>query len=86
MKSMTYYEAALTVLRSARRPLTTREITERAIDTGLVTPRGKTPHATMAARLYRRASNDAELVKIEVPGDGRAKRGSVRWTLRQTDS
>jgi hypothetical protein len=28
---MTYYEAALQILRSARRPLTTREITDRAL-------------------------------------------------------
>lgn len=81
---MTYYEAALHVLRCAQHPLTTREITDRAIDRGLITPRGKTPHATMAARLYLRGSNDPQLVKHELPGNGRAKRGSVFWALRKS--
>jgi HB1, ASXL, restriction endonuclease HTH domain len=79
---MTYYEAALQILRSARHPLTTREITNRAIERALITPSGKNPYATMAARLYVRARNDPELLKLEAPGNGRAKRGSVRWTLR----
>jgi hypothetical protein len=77
----TYYEAAIQVLRSARRPLTTREITARAVETGLITPAGKTPDATMSAALYVHTHKDATLTKIEEPGNGRAKRGSVRWTL-----
>ena len=81
---MTYQEAALQILRSARHPLTTREITDRAIRRGLIIPRGKTPDRTMAARLYTRARNDPELVKLQSPGNVRAKRGSVRWTLRST--
>ena len=83
---MTYYEAAIQVLRSARDPLTTREITDRAIEIGLITPTGKTPHATMAAELYLRVRNDPELVKIEDPGPYRAKQGSVRWALRPADA
>ena len=83
-RGMTYYEAALLVLRSARHPLTAREILDRARERGLITPRGKTPHETMTSRLYVQARTDRELVKLETPGNGRAKRGSVRWTLRQT--
>ena len=49
---MTYYGAAFEVLRSAQYPLTTRQITERAIEMRLITPHGKTPIATMAAELY----------------------------------
>jgi hypothetical protein len=79
---MTYFEAALQVLRSARHPLSTREITDRALERRLITPQGKTPHSTMAARLYVQGRNDSELVKLEAPGNGRAKRGSVRWTVR----
>jgi hypothetical protein len=79
---MTYYEAALQVLRSARHPLTTREITDSAIERGLITPTGKTPYNTMAAELYLRLRDDPGLVKIEEPGPQRAKQGSVRWTLR----
>jgi hypothetical protein len=81
---MTYYEAALQVLRSAHHPLTTREITDQVLEKGLITPHSKTPHATMAARLYLRVQKDSMLVKINVPGNGRARRGSVRWTLRQS--
>jgi HB1, ASXL, restriction endonuclease HTH domain len=80
---MTYYEAALQIMRSIQRPLTAREITDLAIARGLITPTGKTPHATMAAELYVRRRKDPELVKIEVRGARRAKRGSVYWTLRQ---
>jgi hypothetical protein len=79
---MTYYEAALQVLRSARHPLTAREITDRAIERGLITPHGKTPHDTMSSKLYVRAKKDTDLVRLVTPGNGRAKSGSVRWTLR----
>jgi hypothetical protein len=82
-KHMTYYEAALQVLRSIQRPLTTQEITDQAVKRGLIAPRGKTPHATMSAALYAGARNDPELVKLGTPVNVRAKPGSVRWTLRQ---
>jgi hypothetical protein len=80
---MTYFEAALQILRSSPRPLTTQEITERALERGLIVPRGKTPHATMGAVLYRRLNTDAGLVKIEDRAAIRARQGSVRWTLRE---
>jgi hypothetical protein len=82
----TYYEAAVQVLRSAQRPLTAREITARAIEKGLITPAGKTPGATMSAVLCVQARKDAAFTKIEQPGNGRAKRGSVRWMLTQRDA
>lgn len=46
--------------------------------------RGKTPEATMAAELYGRLGTDPQLFKTEVRGPTRAKRGTVRWTLRET--
>jgi hypothetical protein len=46
---MTYYEAALQVLGSARRPLTTQEITDLATERKLIVPRGKTPQQSMSA-------------------------------------
>ena len=76
---MTYYDAALRILRFVGHPLTAREITDRAIEAGLITPVGKTPYATMSAALYLRARSDPELIKMEDPGNGKAKRGSVRW-------
>jgi HB1, ASXL, restriction endonuclease HTH domain len=83
---MTYYEAAIEILRSAQHPLTSREITDRALEKRLITPHGKNPYSAMSARLHLKALNDQELVKIETPGNRRAKRGSVRWTLRETIS
>lgn len=83
MPGMTYYQAALTVLRSVRRPLSTHEITNLALQRKLIQPTGKTPNATMSAVLYTRVGDNSELVKVDAPGNGRAKRGSVRWTLRR---
>jgi hypothetical protein len=80
---MTYYEAALLVLRSARHPLTAQEITDRALERKLIVSRGKTPWATMSAMLYRRVGNDAELVKVGARANVRAKPGTVRWTVRK---
>jgi hypothetical protein len=80
---MTYYEAALQILRSAGQPLTAQEITDLAISEGLIVPTGKTPVASMERVLYLRVRDgDLELVKIEEPGNARAKRSSVRWALR----
>jgi hypothetical protein len=79
---MTYIGAALQVLKSAGHPLTTREILDQAVRQGLITLRGKTPDRSMAARLYTRARSDPQLVKLESPGNTRAKNGSVRWMLR----
>jgi HB1, ASXL, restriction endonuclease HTH domain len=81
---MTFYEAALQILKSSRKPLTTKEITDRALDRGLIISRGKTPVATMAAVLYKRLGTDLQLVKTEDRGPARAKPGTVRWTLRET--
>jgi len=78
---MSYYEAAVEVMRAAKRPLTVEEITEQALKAGLITPRGKTPVHTMSATLYR-LQGHPDLVKIEDRGNQRAKPGSVRWTLR----
>jgi restriction system protein len=49
---MTIAEAALQVLRKARQPLTAKEVTERILSAGLWKTAGKTPAATVAARLY----------------------------------
>ena len=57
---MTYYEAAVQVLRSAKHPLTARQIFEQAVERGLITTSGKTPDATMRATLYKQAHNDPE--------------------------
>ena len=80
---MTYYEAAIEVLRAANAPLTVQEITVQAIEKGLIRPSGKTPVATMTAVLYLRLPNDPDLVKLGDRVNTRAKAGSVRWALRR---
>jgi hypothetical protein len=83
-RRITYFEAALAVLRHAKRPLTTREISAAAVEEGLIVPKGRTPHASMTAALYQGLKSDNALVKLETPGPSRAQRGSVRWTLRDS--
>lgn len=80
---MSFFEAAIQVLKSSTEPLTTREITERALERGLIVSQGKTPDATMAAVLYGKLGTDLRLVKLQTRGPARAKRGTVRWTLRE---
>ena len=75
---MRYYDAAVAVLRKASRPMTSREITDSAIEQGLIAPSGRTPEATMSAALYTR---EGPIRKVAEPGPTRAKRNSVRWTL-----
>jgi hypothetical protein len=76
---MTFLQAAEEVLRKSKRPLTAEQITEIALDNGLLRPRGKTPTATMTAALYT-APADARLLRTSEPGKNRARRGSVRWS------
>lgn len=78
---MSYLDAAITVLRAARRPLTAREITADALAGELIRPVGKTPEATMRATLYLhvRALPYGEIRRVCEPGSGRARLDSVRW-------
>jgi hypothetical protein len=80
----TFEGAAILVLRRHRRPLTSREITQDALALGLIKTKGRTPQATMAARLYVGVRDHPEgpLVKLSDPGTNRARRGSVKWALR----
>ena len=82
---MTFLEAALAVLKRDKQPLTTAEITERAIEKGMLSTKGKTPEASMSAALYKEAGTKKPRVsKIAQPGPTRAARGSVRWALVDT--
>jgi hypothetical protein len=75
---MTFLEAAEQILRAAKRPMLAQEITAEALEKGLIQTDGKTPQATMTARLYT-APDDSPIRREFVPGPQRAKRGSVRW-------
>lgn len=68
---MTYIEAARQVLREAGGPLHSGEITQRALEAGLIAPKGKTPEATMAAQLYsaiKRAGRTADDAPFRLVG------------------
>jgi hypothetical protein len=80
---VTFLEAAEEVLRETGRPMTAREITDVAAKRGLIKTRGKTPEATMSARLYA-APRDASVKRVFRPGPTRASRGSVRWVYGAT--
>ena len=81
---MTFLQAALAVLESAGRPLTVDEITAEVLGRRLTTSAGKTPSASLSAVLYveLRDNPKTRLVRQAEPGQNRARRGSVRWTLR----
>jgi hypothetical protein len=64
--ALEFLDAAVEVLRKAGRPMTSHEITEAALQLGLITTRGKTPRATMSARLYTyvRDNPDGPVVRV----------------------
>lgn len=78
---MNYVEAAIAVLASAARPLTTREVTDEATSRGLLSPSGRTPEASMSAALYRTANSPTNpgIKRLFRKGARRAVRGTVRW-------
>jgi hypothetical protein len=80
----TYRQVAVKVLEATRRPMTSREILADAIRRGLLTPRSKTPHATMDAALYLYVRNDqaSRVARLYEAGPYRARRGSVRWVIK----
>ena len=79
---MTFLQAAEVVLRDAEKPLTAREITERALRKGLIRTRGKTPVVTMNARLYELSASGPIRRIYKQAGNrrGGVVPGSVRWT------
>ena len=78
-----FLNAAVIVLSAAGRPLTANEILAEALARGLLQPTGKTPLASMTARLYThiRDADHPRVIRIFEQGSKRAVRGSVRWTL-----
>jgi hypothetical protein len=52
MSTMTFGEAAYQVLKQVGKPLRANEITSIALERGMISTMGKTPSATMGARLY----------------------------------
>jgi hypothetical protein len=83
-KAADFFTAAVEVLRSSGRPLTTTEITQAVLEQALVQTTGKTPQKTMDARLYLAVRDDPDcpIERVFGLGEVRARRGSVRWRLR----
>ncbi|MEO1031982.1 MAG: winged helix-turn-helix domain-containing protein, partial [Bacteroidota bacterium] len=52
MTKLSFKGAAIKILKEADEPLTAKEITEVALEEGLIETSGATPEATMAAQLY----------------------------------
>jgi len=67
---MTFYEAAVEILRSLGRPLHYKKITELAIKQSMLSHVGKTPELTMSTRLNQevRKDNGSSLVILNRPG------------------
>lgn len=76
---MTYVDAAVTVLATAGRPLTVKEIADEAVRRGLIVPGGATPRKSMDAALALAAKRrDARVRRVEMPGEPRG----VGWVTR----
>ena len=64
---MTLAEAAYQVLKQAGKPLSANQIASLALEQGMISTTGKTPSATMSARLYvdvKRKGNDSKFTKV----------------------
>lgn len=55
-----------------------------AVLRGLLATKGKTPDGSMSAVLYDAEKKpETSIVRLHDPGESRARRGSVRWALRE---
>jgi DNA-directed RNA polymerase delta subunit len=67
VSNITFAEAAYQILKQVGKPLSANEITSVALEQGMISTVGKTPSATMSARLYvdiKRKGNDSKFVKV----------------------
>ncbi|HZS89104.1 MAG TPA: winged helix-turn-helix domain-containing protein [Chloroflexota bacterium] len=81
MPTMSYYQAAVEILRSTGRPMGAYEIADEALRRGLIAPEGKTPRNTMSAALLRHTLGGSSDI-VRQKGQGRnylyAARRSVK--------
>lgn len=78
MGNISFAEAAYQILKQAGEPLTADEITSAALEQGMVSTAGKTPSATMGARLYvdlKTKGDNSRFVKVN-----RGKFGLREWS------
>lgn len=83
---MTFYEAAVEVLRSAGRPLHVKKITELSVGQSLLTHVGREPEKTMAARLAQEIAkaNGESLVRTVRPNVYELRDGADPSDAKQT--
>lgn len=83
---MTFYEAAVEILRSAGRPLHVKKITELSVALNLLTHVGREPEKTMNARLTQEVAkaNGDSLVRLVRPGVYELREGADPVDARQT--
>lgn len=75
---MRYLEAAQVVLESSDSPLSMRELTEQAIQRGLIESTAKAPERTMATELYLSVRDNPASPFKRIAGPSTR---STRWTL-----
>jgi restriction system protein len=81
---MDFKEAAYQVLKQAKKPLSSRKITEIALRDNLISTQGKTPEASMRARLYldiQRKGEKSKFIKV-----GKGVFGLKDWYVEDTNS
>ena len=67
MAKNSFVNVAYKVLKEKRSPLTAKEITEIGLGKGLIETKGKTPEATLGARIYvdiKKKGRDSLFVKV----------------------
>jgi hypothetical protein len=65
---MNFEEAAYQILKKIKKPLSAREITDIALRAKMIISDGKTPHATMGARIYtdiKKRGNKSVFIKVK---------------------
>lgn len=80
MPALSFAEAAYHILKRTGLSLSANEITSAALADGLISTSGKTPSATMSARLYidiKRKGSSSRFVKVD-----RGKFGLREWAIR----
>lgn len=81
-RKLSYFQAALAVLRVSERPLTVPELLDRMAAGGYRVPTGRTPENTLTAALYRHLGTHPALRRVfGVPTT--ESRRYVRWTVRR---
>lgn len=79
-KAGQFRAAAIKLLTGRKTPMTVKELTEQAIDKGLLTSAGKTPDRTMATLLYTDPTGTFERVVPEAAA-GKTRANGVKWRL-----